>query len=132
MKKSISAILATFILMGATNGPINFNGKWFHEAGTSSFELDLIQGVSNSPIIGSYCSVQQNGNFIDCAHPATARNLTGIVNDSTAIVTFKSGYCNCWGMAIIKKTDETHLAWKITQAPQGIYHIPMIDTLTKE
>jgi hypothetical protein len=131
VKIILPLLLISLCTLNLANKPARVNGKWTHATDKKVFELKLTQDA-NSQITGSYCAVLQNGDFIDCAYDDNEKNLKGTINGNTATLTFKSDYCHCTGVATIKWIDDTHIIWKITQYPHGTFHIPTLDTLTKE
>jgi hypothetical protein len=108
----------------------NLQGSWKSTTDNSEFILYLDQPSNN--LTGSHCSVQQNGNRIDCRLDDTDLSISGRVNDATTVtVTFKSFSGGATGKATIKKVTPTTIEWTIIKKPQGEFYIPMNAVLTK-
>jgi hypothetical protein len=69
-----------------------FTGDWSYHSPQSeetslSFELHL--RTKDKSISGSYCAVSRGGRKIDCATSGDPDNISGLINNDTAYVSFK-------------------------------------------
>lgn len=101
----------------------NFSGTWYIDEDSSDFSL-VIQQIGNT-ITGNHCGTADNGNFIDCNVDNPTKSVTGIAEGDSALVTFRSSYCNKQGTAIIKKLNPTQIQWKIIKNPDGLFYVPL-------
>jgi len=128
---AIFCILSLLVAFKSTNNIADFSGKWHMETSNSSFDLNLTQ--SNTTLSGSHCSVQMNGDKVDCVLDDTDVSLSGnIDNSSVVVVTFTSQISQKTGTAKITKINDTSIEWEIITKPKGEYQIPNHTTLTKQ
>ncbi|MGB4724986.1 MAG: hypothetical protein WBH12_06785 [Sediminibacterium sp.] len=131
--KLITIVIFAFILFSFTENNIlsDYSGKWQSESANSSFELNLIQ--TNEKVRGSHCSVQLNGNRIDCFFEDTDITIFGDADNSDSIrVTFISQISQKSGIAKIKRLNTTSIEWEILTKPQGEFYLPNKIILTKQ
>lgn len=131
--KLITLVIFAFILFSFTENNIlsDYSGKWQSESANSSFELNLIQ--TNEKVRGSHCSVQLNGNRIDCFFEDTDITIFGDADNSDSIrVTFISQMSQKFGIAKIKRLNNTSIEWEILTKPQGEFYLPNKIILTKQ
>ncbi len=117
------------LFLFATTSVSNFAGTWSYSTATTEFQLVLSQNKDN--VTGGHCSVQRNGNRIDCGVDNTEQSISGIANSSdSVVVNFKSFTSGSKGRAVIKKISPTTIDWKITQKPEGIFYVPVHAVMT--
>lgn len=126
-------VVSVFILLAFfMEAQTNFAGNWQFQDSTTLFELYLEQ--SNLNVTGSHSSVTDNGKFIDAVIPGdyapnNGISIKGTVVADSVVVSFFSSYANSWGKAVIKKTSNTQIHWKIIKDPNDAFYIPLECTL---
>lgn len=133
--KSVLYILFVMILFSYKSQAqsFKFQGNWSSSTSRTQFTLKLLQ--TNTLIRGTHTSVQLNGNRIDASLDHTDITIKGVVVKNSineAIVTFRSGYSNKFGVAKLTRKNATTIKWQIIEKPSGEYHIPDIAILRKE
>lgn len=124
------SILIVAVSAFGTLQTANFQGTWKSTTARSEFTLSLKQ--LSSELTGSHCSVQLDGNRIDCGPDDSDVSITGAVNDPAVVtVSFKSFSGGSAGKATIKKLTSTTVEWTIIQKPRGEFYIPSHAVLTK-
>jgi hypothetical protein len=117
----------------------DYSGSWEyqeHVVGSSKpssiFEIKLKE-TSDGSVTGSYCSVTQSGNRIDCSTDDT-ENISGYIskNGRDAEVNFYSFFGGKAGVAVLSRNRDM-LTWKVTRNPTGgPFYGPSFATLSKK
>jgi hypothetical protein len=117
----------------------DFSGSWGIDGNlvgsskrSSIFEIKLKE-TSDGSVTGSYCSVTQSGNRIDCSTDDT-ENISGYIskNGRDAEVNFYSFFGGKAGVAVLSRNRDM-LTWKVTRNPTGgPFYGPSFATLSKK
>lgn len=98
MTKAI--ILLIFFPFSALAG---FSGNWGNHGDSSDLTIELSE--ERGRISGRYCFITNRGKRIDCAEEGDI-NITGVINDSVATVTFMSTFGGTGKATLIVNNDK--------------------------
>lgn len=103
-------------------------GPWFWNSGkgNNSLEFNIIS-YDNQTLNGSYCSVFDNGNKVDCSSDLDKKSNFSLrkISKNTYQGTFTSNFSFTKGiMKIIFDPLNKKIILEIVEEPEGEYHLP--------
>lgn len=128
MKKIVFFLMLVSLPLSQCKSQVSFIGNWSWSSSTAEYSITLNQAADS--VYGNHCAIVQSGQKMDCAEQ-NVTSIRGVISSDTARVVFTSAFSNAQGTAIITKSSDTTLVWKIITLPSGEFYIPREVTLTK-
>ena len=114
-----------------------FNGKWTGEdrdnSGTVISTLSLKLTQHENKILGQYCYISQQGNYIDCPADSTMNLYGKVTNPTSAIITFSTSQGNEKHLARLEINNDK-MRWQLHEqsSSQSSTGVPLTFSLVKD